>query len=160
MSYSKLPIHWCIQESQIMPVSAACLKIMARGEARAARESVICVRVCREEHRHNKSVSKSNILTSFRSVAWFWPILLPRSDQREDCDKLEECSGMSWQETCDFSSSWNTVVLGFFCFLLFSGNKFGSPLHLLDSLRVATRINVEFIYHLPEVIIHTNIQHR
>jgi hypothetical protein len=64
MGSSKWSIYWCKQESQIMPVSAACLKIVARGEARAVRDSVFSERLCREDH-HYKSDSKSNILTSF-----------------------------------------------------------------------------------------------
>src|SRR6185312_2039569 len=39
MSSSKLPIHWCKRESQLIPFNATCLKIMSRGDSRAARDS-------------------------------------------------------------------------------------------------------------------------
>jgi hypothetical protein len=64
MSSSKLPIHWCKRESQLMPVKATRLKIVARGEARAARDSGFSERACGEEHHCNKSDTKTNILTN------------------------------------------------------------------------------------------------
>jgi hypothetical protein len=65
MSYSKLPIQWSILESQLTPFNSTCLKIVARGESRAARDSHYCERAWREEHQCNKSDAKTNILTNF-----------------------------------------------------------------------------------------------
>src|SRR6185312_7993516 len=63
MSSSKLPIHWCKRESQLIPFNATCLKIVARGYSRAARDSGFCERACSEEQHCNKSNTKTNLLS-------------------------------------------------------------------------------------------------
>jgi hypothetical protein len=50
-----------------MPFSAACLKIVACGDPRAARDSDFSERDCREEHHCNKSGTKRNIITIFHT---------------------------------------------------------------------------------------------
>jgi hypothetical protein len=89
MRSSKLPIHWCKRESQLMPVKATRLKIVAR--TRKARDSGFCERAkqdlgqCREVHHCNKSDQKptfshklssldfnaSWLVNKCRVVAWF-----------------------------------------------------------------------------------------
>jgi hypothetical protein len=68
MRSSKSPIHWSKGESQLMPCNSTCLKIVARGELRAARVARFCERVCREERQCNKYVTKTNILTIFHTL--------------------------------------------------------------------------------------------
>src|SRR6185437_7021766 len=63
MSSSELPIHWWKRESQLIPFNATCLKFVARGDSRAARDSGFCERSCSEEQHCNKSNTKTNLLT-------------------------------------------------------------------------------------------------
>jgi hypothetical protein len=60
----EMQIHWSKQESQLKPFNSTCLKVVARGETRAARDSHFCERACKEAHHCNKSETKTNILTS------------------------------------------------------------------------------------------------
>jgi hypothetical protein len=48
-----------------MPFDTTRLKIVTRGESRAARGSGFCERTCREKHHCNKFDTKTNILTIF-----------------------------------------------------------------------------------------------
>src|SRR6185312_5647642 len=59
MSSSKLAIHWCKRESQLIPFNATCLKIVARGDSRAARDSGFCERACSEEQ-HSQQIQHKN----------------------------------------------------------------------------------------------------
>jgi hypothetical protein len=71
MSYSKLPIHWCKRESQLMPFSSACLKIVDGSESCAARASHFCDRSCAEKHHCNKSdTQKATSSQFFMTELW------------------------------------------------------------------------------------------
>jgi hypothetical protein len=91
MSHSKLLIHWCKRESQLKPFNVTCLKIVARGESRATRDSGFCDRACRGKHHCNKCDKKSNILTIFSRLRW----CLASGAMQIFCDKCQLAESFS-----------------------------------------------------------------
>src|SRR6185437_5637636 len=108
MSSSKLPIHWCKRESQLIPFNATCLKIVARGDSRAARESGFCERACSEEQHCNKSNrnnferknnipqwNKSNTKTNLLAISFIAGLQCVFRCDQKSCSEVISCEEAS-----------------------------------------------------------------